>query len=445
MKHALLFFALCFAGSTYAQQAWENFDDERNVGYGFIHGVLDQTAANPDNTGQNTSATCGSYIRNSSEMFDVIVIDPPADMDDLADYLSGIKQITIDVYSPAVGTTVQITLEDEDTAGPSNFPTGRHSVYLATTSVANAWETLTFTFDNQPDPTVPDDDVELMILFFAPGTNTGDTYYFDNVMGPEFPDPCANVSTYSNVFEDFECQRNMSYLFSNGWVNVVDNPDATGENTSHTVGKYLRNAFFESDAFGGAFNEGELDLTSQNQAQIDIYDPNAPTNVLISFQNDNDQPVVEKLIATVNSNTWERHTVDLSGISTPANSGITKWVMLLAPGVFSSDSMWFDNFELDGYFPTAICECGITPTGLKAWPNPMNNELNMQFHLTEAGTVQAQLTDLAGRVVHSQSAPFSVGNQQWQLQPSAAVSNGSYILTVRSGNSLAKQHIVLNR
>ena len=444
MKHALLFIALCFAGSTYAQQLWDDFDDNRTVNYGFIHGVLDQAATNPDNTGQNTSPLCASYIRNPSEMFDVIVIDPPAVMDDLADYISGAKSMSIDVYSPEVGTTVQITLEDEDTAGPSNFPTGRHSIFLATTTVANQWETLTFTFDSQPDPTVPNDNVELVILLFDPGSNTGDTYHWDNLMGPEFPDPCAMVSEDPNVFEDFECQRNMTYDFNDGWVTVVENPDPTGENTTSTVGKYVRNAFFENAAFGGALS-GELDLSSTNQARINIWDPNAPSTLFVSFQNSSASPVQEFTLTTQQSSTWESHRMDLSNVTPAAMSSITNWVMLLSPGTFSSDSMWFDNFELDGFIPTGICDCGVVPSGLRTWPNPSNGEINLEFNLTEPATAEVQLMDLAGRVVHTEAAPFGMGVQQWRLQPAANLSNGSYILTLRSGDSLAKQHIVLQR
>ena len=49
MKHLVLSLAVCFAGSALAQQTWDNFDDERNVYYGFIHGGFNQGAANPDN------------------------------------------------------------------------------------------------------------------------------------------------------------------------------------------------------------------------------------------------------------------------------------------------------------------------------------------------------------------------------------------------------------
>ena len=295
MKQLLLFVAVCFAGTAMAQQAWENFDDERNVNYGFIHGVLNEGAANPDMSGINSSATCGSYIRNSSEQWDVLIIEPPAVMDDLSDYVAGTKSITMDVYSPAAGITVQITMEDEDTATPTNHPVGRHSDFQATTSVANAWETLTFTLVGQPDPSVPDDGVEFFVILFDPGNFTSDTYYWDNLMGPEFPDPCAGVGADPLVFEDYECQRNMSYDFTEGWRIVDDNPDMSGVNSSSTSMKYIRNAFFENAAFGGSFNM-EMDLTDSNQVKIDIYDYNSPTPVFVSFQNDNGNPVIEKTI-----------------------------------------------------------------------------------------------------------------------------------------------------
>lgn len=444
MKQLLLLAAICLAGTTYAQQIWENFDDERNVNYGFIHGVFTQNAANPDNGGINTSATCGSYVRNASEQFDVLVVEPPALMDSLTDYVNGTKQITMDVYSPAVGVTIQITLEDATTALPGNYPTGRHSIYLATTTVANQWETVTFTFDSQPDPLVPDDAVELLVLLFNPDSFTGDTYYWDNLNGPEFPDPCGGVGPDNNIFEDYECQRNISYDFMDGWLTVDDNPSMTGVNTSTTAGKYVRNAFFQNAAFGGELPV-ELDLTTTNQVKIDVYDYNAPTNVLLSLQDANNEVVLEKTWATVTSNTWETLNMDLSGVSPAASSGITKWVLLVNPGNFASDSVWIDNFRLEGFIPTSTEELAQAAQSVRVYPNPAKAQVNVQLDLSAADNVQFTLTDCTGRVVAQERSAFSSGVQQWSWQPTANVANGLYFLTVRGTTINATRQLQLNR
>ena len=149
MKTIYTFLSLILLTATQmvGQTIWDNFEDVRKGTYGFISGQLTQYTGNPDPTG-NTSKTVGQYQRNAAELFDVIILDQQTLS--MADYVSGAKQLKIDVWSPAAGIPIQITFEDTATALPANFPTGRHSVYLTTTTVAMAWETLTFAFDNRP-------------------------------------------------------------------------------------------------------------------------------------------------------------------------------------------------------------------------------------------------------------------------------------------------------
>ena len=160
-----IFLILLAALSVSAQVVWDNFEDTRIGTYGFINGTFIPYQENPAPGGSNTSLVAASYSRNPAEAFDVIILDEQ--MADLTDYRTGARSMSIDVWSPAVGVTVQITLENSVLAEPANFPTGRHSAYLTTTTVAQQWETLTFNFDNQPDPTVADDNVDRMVLLLS--------------------------------------------------------------------------------------------------------------------------------------------------------------------------------------------------------------------------------------------------------------------------------------
>ena len=240
-SYTLLLF-LCLVGSTIsAQQIWDNFEDIRQGTYDFISGTLIPYSENPDKTGANTSLVAASYTRNASEAFDVILLDAP--VADLSDYISGAKQMSIAVYSPAAGKTVQITLENSATAEPQNFPVGRHSIYQTTTTVANSWEVLTFSLTEQPDMSVGNDGVNRLVLLFDPGNAAGDTYIFDDLNGPELADdPCDGATANPMILEDFECNQNLRYIFSHSGVNFrrVDNPDQNG-NTSDKVATYTRN------------------------------------------------------------------------------------------------------------------------------------------------------------------------------------------------------------
>ena len=90
------------------------------------------------------------------------------------------------------------------------------SIYTATTTVANEWETIDFIFDSRPDNTVPDQNVTSLILLFDIGNNTNDTYYFDNIYGPEFNNQCDIISVDPLVnFANWDYAWNLGICPSN--------------------------------------------------------------------------------------------------------------------------------------------------------------------------------------------------------------------------------------
>ena len=114
-----------------------------------VHGgMTTRYATAPDDV--NGSELCAQYVRNPGEMWDVIVLVSNGPFNSLTDYVNGTKTMSVDVFSPAIGIPVQITLEDSAVAGATNYPAGRHSIYTSTTTVENAWETIEFTFDSSP-------------------------------------------------------------------------------------------------------------------------------------------------------------------------------------------------------------------------------------------------------------------------------------------------------
>ena len=200
MKYKYLTMILFLPLTIFSQILWDNFEDTRIGYYDFVHGGMSTRFENPSPTSTvNSSTLCAQYVRNPGETYDVIVIVANGPFYELTDYLNSTKKMTVDVFSPAVGIPLQITLEDSAIAGATNYPDGRHSIYTATTTVANEWETIEFTFDSRPDNTVPDENVTSLILLFDIGNNTNDTYYFDNLYGPEFDNQCANANIDANV------------------------------------------------------------------------------------------------------------------------------------------------------------------------------------------------------------------------------------------------------
>ena len=135
-----------------SQVLWDDFEQTRVGYYDFVHGGMTTRYANPDvNNAVNSSPFCAQYVRNPGELWDVLVIVGNGPIDDVTSYVDGTKTMSVDVYSPAPGIPVQITLEDSSLAGPTNYPVGRHSIYLGATTTSNQWDCLLYTSPSPRD------------------------------------------------------------------------------------------------------------------------------------------------------------------------------------------------------------------------------------------------------------------------------------------------------
>ena len=159
--------------------SFENFDDAATAVFSTATGTLTEVS-NPAPDALNGSALSGEYIRNSAEQYDVLVYSV-SNITDASQYVDKQKKFYVDVYTSApVGTEILLQLETPD-ASPSNYPTGRHSRYVATITQQNTWQRLEFSLLDEPDPAASPANVQTMILLFASNTFTGDTYYYDNL------------------------------------------------------------------------------------------------------------------------------------------------------------------------------------------------------------------------------------------------------------------------
>lgn len=435
---SLFLIALTSAGIQ-AQQTWDNFEDIRKGTYDFISGTFIPYNENPDMSGANTSRTAAKYTRNSAETFDVIVLD--ARMADLTDYLSDTKQMSIDVWSPEAGKTVQITLESTETAAPDNFPTGRHSVYLTQTTVAGAWETLTFSFDTQPDATVANDNVDRIVLLFDPNSNNADEYYWDNLNGPELEDdPCEGVEPTPGVLNDFECNQNVKYTFSHSGINFRReiNPDMN-INESAYVARYARNGGEENDVIIGKF-DGALELQPESKIELDVWDPNAPTEVIVSLQTDNGDLILEMTASTSVSSEWQ--TLEYDPIEASGSTDINQFVILFDPGNFSGLTYYYDNFEVTGTVGVSEIDEFAEFT---VFPNPSTDIANFQYNLESSADVNLVIQDITGKVVYqAQYNSQSAGQHQIELDVTQ-FNSGLYIFNINTENLRSTGKLVVSK
>ncbi|MCP9236151.1 family 16 glycosylhydrolase [Lewinella sp. JB7] len=163
----------------YRERSLENFDDQAEITYGFSTGTLTEIS-NPAPDAVNGSATVGNYVRDAGSQYDVLEYRASS-LGNVTDLYTGEKRFYLDLRTDApVGTEIILQLETAAAQG-SNYPTGRHSRYTTTTTVRNAWERLLFTPLDRPDASASATAITKLILLFAPNSNTGNTYVFDNL------------------------------------------------------------------------------------------------------------------------------------------------------------------------------------------------------------------------------------------------------------------------
>ncbi len=437
--YTFIFAALLPAVALQAQTIWDNFEDQRKANYFFINGVFIPYNENPDQSGVNTSQVAASYTRNQAELFDVIVMDGV--MANVGDYINGTKQMKIDIWSPVVGMTVQITLENSVLAQPANYPVGRHSEHFATTTVANAWQTLTFNFSGQPDGSVSNTNVNRLVLLFAPNTNSGPALYWDNLQGPELAaDPCASVIPDQAIFNDFQCNQNVNFIFSHSGINFqrILNPDQAGNPSSH-VARYVRNGGEEFDVIIGKFN-GPLGLTPTSSIKLDVWDPTAPTTVLVSLQNENSDVILEMPAQTSVSSQWQTLTFDPSSVS--GATDITQFVILFDPESGTSDEYFFDNFR--GENLTSV-ENIASVVSFNAFPNPSQGQTTFQYELRNSANVSYSIFDITGKLVDQRNMGMQAAGVQQILWTAKGISNGLYFYTFNIDGQAASGKMVLNQ
>ena len=445
---ALLFLILTLPLFSNSQVLWDDFEQTRVGYYDFVHGGMTTRFPNPDlSSTVNNSNLCAQYVRNPGELWDVLVIIANGSINDVSDYVSGSKTMSIDVFSPLPGIPIQITLEDSSIAGATNYPDGRHSIYLGVTTLSNEWETIELTFDSRPDVNMSDDGLTSVILLFNGNTNTNDTYYFDNLYGPEFSNQCdGQVLNPAVNIADWDCNWNLgicpsgtpcaSFDYVSGWLNQAYNPDNSTINNSKYSGEYTRNPDANGeDVLVSYFSEGALDLSVNKYFNFKVYGP--PRPIYVSFQDDNNNEIYAYNSALSSNNQWQQFSVDLSSV---ASQSITRFVMFIDQGVVNWDLYFLDDFNLSST-PLLINEINESNL-INVFPQPAKNSLNIQVKLNNSEINTLDLYNSQGKILSSNV--LNKNDENINLDVSQFKS-GIYFIKVHSKNNLYTKKVQIIR
>jgi len=445
---ALLFLILTLPLFSNSQVLWDDFEQTRVGYYDFVHGGMTTRFPNPDLLSTvNNSNLCAQYVRNPGELWDVLVIIANGSINDVSDYVSGSKTMSIDVFSPLPGIPIQITLEDSSIAGATNYPDGRHSIYLGVTTLSNEWETIELTFDSRPDVNMSDDGLTSVILLFNGNTNTNDTYYFDNLYGPEFTNQCdGQVLNPAVNLSDWDCNWNLgicpsgtpctSFDYVSGWLNQGYNPDNSTINNSKYSGEYTRNPDANGeDVLVSYFSEGALDLSVNKYFNFKVYGP--PRPIYVSFQDANNNEVYAFNSALATNNQWQQFSVDLTSV---ASQSITRFVMFIDQGVVNWDAYFLDDFNLSST-PLLINEINESNL-INVFPQPAKNSLNIQVKLNNNEINTLDLYNSQGKILSSNV--LNKNDENINLDVSQFKS-GIYFIKVHSKNNLYTKKVQIIR
>ena len=280
----------------------------------------------------------------------------------------------LDVFSPVPGVAVEITLEDAQTAGPTNYPVGRHSNYRAVTTTGGQWETLTFTLVGQPDATVPMDAVDNVVILMNPGVNVSEQYYLDNFYGPEWASPdCVSPNDEPAVVSDFDCNQRVTRIYSDGRLQLFPNPAPSALNSSAKCLEYTRNGAVTDDVWVGSFAQGPLSIPAGTQMFLHTMDPSAPSDFVLSLQDTFGNELLLLTGSTMMPGVWEEKVFDLSALAGFPN--VARFVFLHRPGLPEARSIYLDNWRLES--PDGVVD--VAGAGrFRVLPNPASEVLRLE-------------------------------------------------------------------
>lgn len=336
-------------------------------------GATASIISNPQIDANNSSATVCQIVRDGGEFWAGSKIFLQNTMD-----LSTLWELSANVFTTApVGTRIKLELESS---------TGERTNLDYVTTTSGSWETASWNFYGQANIY---DRLHFMFDFGIVGDGTSSsTFLFDDVqqsVGSVIPDP---VPTSFPV--DFETSVVTSDFtnFSGGIATVIPNPHITTENSSATVGKFVRSG-------GAPWAQSKLPLTdfimnmsANGTISMKVY-TDAPVGTLLKFKVERnvDNFADERDAYTTVSGDWATYTWDFTNQDTPIYNVLTFMLGYATPNDASSNATFlFDDIE---QLPSTLSNSNsaLELVGINAFPNPTTDVLNINSKNKQIQTV----------------------------------------------------------
>jgi hypothetical protein len=305
--------------------------------------------ANPDPSGINTTNTVLQIEKPSGSQTWAGASMPLANP---IDFTNNGTTLTIKVWSPRAGVPILFKTEDVNSPPDGNGNPSVFAEVIATTTVANQWEELSFdltTFGGFSTSI----EYGNVILFPDFGfVGQGETFYFDDI---EF----ASIKFPVN-FETGSLNYQWIGFGDPGFgpipADVVANPVSSGINTSATVLQVEKPSGSQVWAGASMALGGVINFEYGTTVKIKVWSPKVGAQILFKTEDLNSPPdnngnpsvFVEVFATTTVANQWEELTFDLTSFGAFSTS-IEYGNIIVFPdfGVLGQgDTFYFDDFIL---------------------------------------------------------------------------------------------------
>jgi endo-1,4-beta-D-glucanase Y len=303
----------CLAG-VQATGVLQDFDNNSSLSerYNDPKNRIFEYVANPSKTGINTSNLVGKYARSQPKDYAIIRYATCGKLD----LSAGKTTISMKVFSPKQGVTIEMNMSN--VAFNSNYsdPTTVVASKKVRTTRKNEWEELFFDFSSVQGNTT----VNAIDIFFDPNraaTPLSDSiFYYDDIKYATLPSCVANIIN-TNVLNDFDSNRNidLEFLPRGTYNDYTANPSTVG-NPSAGVARFVSGTTKPDSADILRYRSCSKNVVleaGRSVLSLDVYAPNAQTEVIVSLKKANGTTEVAKSYAKMTKvNQWETVTFDFS-------------------------------------------------------------------------------------------------------------------------------------
>lgn len=462
MKKIHLILAIVFfAVAAQAQYIYTDFDGNPNETFlGWPNAPT--VVANPNPSGINTSANVGQWMRSGEQWAHVYTL-----LDGKIDFTTS-QTFSLKVWSP-IACGVLFKLEDKNNGGVN-------TEILQNVTTANQWVQLNYNFSSASSGLY-----DKIVIFFDFATTTDNTFFFDDVTGPEYGGGGpSNPVVLPVTFEDPLINYGLTD-FGGNFSEIVTDPT----NPSNTVAKTIKTA--AAELWAGTTVGGSLGFPTpipfvpgSTIMTVDVWSPTAGTPIRLKVEASNDPTIsVETEANTTVANGWQTLTFDFMNEATgtaPINFGYSYnkasiFFNFGTPGSVAGEQTYYwdnmdfgggttekpllaidvqDNFENNGWGTITswkfqdpeLVDLPIIIDPLNAANHVANYQRSGSFEWTNAQFILEHRMDLTVRNIFEIRVLFpSTNNYTGTLTPTAAIKLQNSLL---GGNAWTTQTEVIH-